>query len=58
MRGLYHNQKELIDAAKQVYKNIQAAAGPVESASDITAADMLKATKLLVDGFKKNRLRI
>lgn len=53
MRGFYHNQKELMDAARQVYKDIQAAAVPVESASDIPAAAMLSATKLLVDGFKK-----
>lgn len=53
MRGFYHNQQELIAAAKQAYSDIRAAAAPVESASEISAALMLKASKGLVDGFKK-----
>ena len=53
MRGLYYNQTELIDAAKKANENIAAAVGPVEYASAIGAAHMIKATKGLVDGFKK-----
>lgn len=53
MRGYYHNQKELIDAAKQAYTDIRAAASTVTAASEITAGTMLKATKGLIDGFKK-----
>jgi hypothetical protein len=45
MRGFYHNQKELIDAAKQAFKDIQAAAGEVNHASEIDASVMIKATK-------------
>jgi hypothetical protein len=53
MRGLYYNQTQLIEAAKKANEDIAAAVGPVEYASAITAAHMIKATKGLVDGFKK-----
>ena len=53
MRGFFNNQKELIAAARQTYKDIQAAAAPVEAASEIPAATMIKAVKLLADGFDK-----
>lgn len=53
MRGLYYNNDELIAAARQAFVDIQAAAGPEEFASGIASAHVLKATKGLVDGFKK-----
>jgi hypothetical protein len=53
MRGLYYNQTELIEAAKKANDDIEVAVGTVEYASAITAAHMIKATKGLVDGFKK-----
>lgn len=53
MRGYYHNQKELMDAAKQAYADIAMAASVVPAASAINAATMIKASKGLVDGFKK-----
>ncbi|WBS01227.1 hypothetical protein OU994_23440 [Pseudoduganella sp. SL102] len=52
MRGYYQNQRELIDAARQAYKDIQVEATKVTAASEITAATMIKATKGLVSAFK------
>jgi hypothetical protein len=53
MRGLYHNSDELIAAARQAFIDIRAAAAQEEFASAVTTAHMIKATKGLVDGFKK-----
>lgn len=53
MRGLYHNSDELIAAAKQAFIDIKAATEPEEFASGIESTHILKATKGLIDGFKK-----
>lgn len=53
VRGLYNNSDELIAAAKQSFLDIQTASENEEFASAIGSALMLKATKGLVDGFKK-----
>jgi hypothetical protein len=52
MRGYYQNQRELIEAARQAYADIQAEAAKVTEASAITAATMIKATKGLASAFK------
>lgn len=53
LRGLFFNQQELMAAAKQAADEMRAAAGKVELASAIPPALAIKATKGLVDGFKK-----
>lgn len=53
LRGVYNNQEELLRAAQQANEELQAAAGNVELASAISPALVIKATKGLVDGFKK-----
>lgn len=53
LRGVFHNQDDVISAAKQAADDMRAAAGEVEVASDISPGLAIKATKGLVDGFKK-----
>lgn len=53
MRGFFYNQTDLINAARQANQEIMAAVGSVEYASAINPAFMVRATKGLVDSFKK-----
>lgn len=53
MRGFYNNQDELIAAAKKTFDDIQALSSNVVAPSDMTAAAVIKATKGLIDAFKK-----
>ncbi|MCY1380240.1 hypothetical protein D9M69_680420 [compost metagenome] len=52
-RGIYYNQDTLIAEVTTANQKIKDAVGQVDYASALTTAVMLKATKGLVDGFKK-----
>lgn len=52
-RGIYYNQDTLIAEVTTANQQIKDAVGQVDYASALTTAVMLKATKGLVDGFKK-----
>lgn len=52
-RGVYYNQESLFAHVKDVNRQIKEAVAQVDQASGLTTAVMLKATKGLVDGFKK-----
>lgn len=53
VRGVYYNQDTLIAHVKEANQQIKDAVAQVDQASGVTTALMLRATKGLVDGFKK-----
>ncbi len=53
MRGVLYNSDDLIAQLKAANEQIKTEVGKVDLASSVSSAVMLKATKGLVDGFKK-----